>query len=109
MKNCPNCGAPLVPYSVHCAYCGTYYYDLTAIDCSKPCFVKFKTTMNGKECAITALALPSVEEVSQYVDYIDVRNERFPTKMIAGRSVDIKANFTCIVNPEDNTLFKMEL
>lgn len=30
--NCPNCAAPLEIGEVKCPYCGTVYYDLSAID-----------------------------------------------------------------------------
>ena len=43
-KNCPNCGAPYSLESDKCPYCGTLYYDLTAInlDGSTPIFLKLK-------------------------------------------------------------------
>lgn len=46
-KNCPNCGAPLDMGVDKCAYCGTSYFDLTAIDWKEdePVFLKLK--MNG--------------------------------------------------------------
>ena len=31
-RNCPNCGAPYSMDLVKCPYCGTSYFDLTAID-----------------------------------------------------------------------------
>lgn len=31
-KNCPNCGAPYDPLEPKCPYCGTIYYDMSAID-----------------------------------------------------------------------------
>ena len=31
-RNCPNCGAPNDPHLNKCPYCGTSYFDLTAID-----------------------------------------------------------------------------
>ena len=110
MKNCPNCGAPLVPYSVHCAYCGTYYYDLTAFDCSKQCFVKFKTIINGEECAITALAIPSLEEMTvereatEAIDSFGHVLMRIPSR----NTCTIKARFTCVANPEDKSLVRIE-
>lgn len=43
-KNCPNCGAPYSLESDKCPYCGTLYYDLTAInfDEQTPFFLKIK-------------------------------------------------------------------
>lgn len=73
MKNCPNCSAPLEPYKCKCDYCGTYYYDLTALDVSgnKPTYVKFKVKdhWTGKEQIITALAYPVLDYIEQHDDY----------------------------------------
>lgn len=43
-RNCPNCGAPNEPYLNKCPYCGTSYFDLTAIDIAdgKPMFLKIR-------------------------------------------------------------------
>ena len=71
MKNCPNCSAPLEPYKCKCDYCGTYYYDLTVIDVSdrKPTYVKFKTMdITGKECVVTALAIPVLDCIETHND-----------------------------------------
>lgn len=38
--NCPNCGAPIT--SEQCPYCGTLFYDFSAIEIGKPCFLKIK-------------------------------------------------------------------
>lgn len=31
-RNCPNCGAPLDSAVCKCSYCGTSYFDISAID-----------------------------------------------------------------------------
>ncbi|SFU57380.1 zinc ribbon domain-containing protein [Butyrivibrio sp. INlla21] len=111
MRNCPNCGAPIDPYMVHCPYCNTYYFDLTAFDCSKKCFVKFKTSINGQECYVTALAKPTLEDAtieSNTMDCVDP----FGNKLVSyatGRTCNLHANFCCQVNPEDKTLFVIEV
>ena len=38
--DCPNCGAPIT--SERCPYCGTLFYDFSAIEIGKPCFIKIK-------------------------------------------------------------------
>ena len=111
MKNCPNCGAPLDPYAVHCAYCNTYYFDLSAFDCSKKCFVKFKTYINGQECYVTALARPSLEEAEVKYDTTDCCDYHGNTlqRFVTSKTCNLKANFACEMNPEDKSLFRVEV
>lgn len=111
MKNCPNCGAPLDPYAVHCAYCGTYYFDLTAFDCSRKCFVKFKTYLNGHECYVTALARPSLEEAEVSCGTTDCIDPFGNTliRYTSSRTCTLKANFDCQMNPENKSLFTIEV
>ena len=79
MTNCLNCGAPFDVNEEKCLYCGTSYYDMSALDINsdKPFMLKIKTTLNGKECYITQLvrALPdmNVEISSDTVDVMDGR------------------------------------
>ncbi len=42
--NCPNCGAPIA--SEQCPYCGTLFYDFSAIEIGRPCFLKIKYDNN---------------------------------------------------------------
>ena len=43
-KNCPNCGAVYTLEDIKCPYCGTLYFDMTAIDFTenKPIFIRYK-------------------------------------------------------------------
>jgi len=60
-RNCPNCGAPYDIDVNKCPYCGTSYFDLSALDFStrEPFYLKIKTNMNGMPCYITQLVRPS--------------------------------------------------
>lgn len=59
-RNCPNCGAPYDVKLNKCPYCGTSYYDLSAldIDAQEPFYLKIKSVINGKPCYITQLVRP---------------------------------------------------
>jgi hypothetical protein len=76
VTNCLNCGAPFDIDKEKCAYCGTSYYDMSALDINsnKPFMLKIKTTLNGQECYITQLVrvMPSmdIEITSESVDYV---------------------------------------
>ena len=39
-RNCPNCGAPLEIGRDNCAYCGTYYFDISCIPIHEPFFLR---------------------------------------------------------------------
>ena len=58
-RNCPNCGAVLDAAVCKCAYCGTSYFDISAIniDDGEPFYLKLKMrNPYGKEATvITAL------------------------------------------------------
>lgn len=62
-RNCPNCAAPYDIALNKCPYCGTSYYDLSALDLTghEPFYLKIKTEMNGVPCYITQLVKPSVD------------------------------------------------
>lgn len=76
MTNCLNCGAPFDVDEEKCSYCGTSYYDMSAIDINstKPFMLKIKTKVNGTECYITQLVrvLPemNIEMSTETVDVI---------------------------------------
>ena len=65
--NCPNCGAPIT--STECPYCGTVFYDFTAISDEKPTYIKlnanrqllcFRARMRTAEIEFASDALPEV-------------------------------------------------
>lgn len=64
MTNCLNCGAPLDKEYEKCPYCGTSYYDMSAItlDGHTPFVLKIKTKVNNQEVYITQLCVASTGE-----------------------------------------------
>ena len=107
MKNCPNCSAPVDPYSYRCPYCHTYYWDLEAWDMEDghPCFVKFKTPHG----TITALAKPRLETAETYsvdCDAIDALGNTLMSRT-AMRGCDINVRFECQPG-ENGELFRID-
>ena len=56
------------PYQIdlnQCPYCGTSYFDMSAIDFTngEPFYLKFKVNMGGYECYVTQLVRPRVESM----------------------------------------------
>lgn len=62
-KNCPNCGAVYEPEKNKCPYCGTSYYDMSALN-FEPFYLKIKTNMDGKPAYITQLVKPYLDKTN---------------------------------------------
>lgn len=64
--NCPNCGAVINPEQHKCSYCGTSYFDMSAIDFEngEPFYLKIKTKWNGSDVLITQLVKPSLNAIN---------------------------------------------
>lgn len=101
MLNCLNCGAPFEVDEEKCAYCGTSYYDMSALDIDggKPFMLKIKTKMNGQNCYITQLVrvLPSmnIEMSTETVDCIDVLGSVVHS-YVSGRSLTTNLTFQAV-------------
>lgn len=101
MTNCLNCGAPFDVNEEKCAYCGTSYYDMSALDINsdKPFMLKIKTIMNGSECYITQLvrAMPAmnIEMNTETVDVTDYRGASV-FSLISNRSLTTNLTFQAV-------------
>lgn len=109
MTNCPNCGAPLEPYKCRCEYCGTWYFDFTAFDMSdgKPYYVKFRTPYG----VITTLARPELRTIDLSEDNVYACDTMgyYLAKFVTARGCDLNVTFHSYVNPEDGSLYKLEV
>ena len=108
MTNCPNCNAPIEPYKCKCEYCGTYYFDFTALDLTgnKPYYVKFKT----QDKVITALARPILETIDLSTDTTDIFDGRgIIHRYYGSRHCDLNVRFQCYEDSEKKSLFQIEL
>lgn len=73
-KNCPNCGAVYEVEKNKCPYCGTSYFDMSAIDftTNEPIYLKIRITLNGREVFLTQKVRPRlgrIEITSNCTDY----------------------------------------
>lgn len=109
MTNCPNCGSLIEPYKCKCDYCGTWYFDFTAFDMSenKPYYVKFKAPQG----IITTLAKPELQtiEVREERDYAYDHMGNPMATFTKSRCCDLNVTFHSIMNPDNNTLFTLEV
>lgn len=74
--NCPNCGYPILQEGNKCPYCGTSYFDMSAIDFSeeKPFYLKFKTKgSNGEDVIITQFVKPKFGSITISTEYEEAK------------------------------------
>ena len=108
MTNCPNCNAPIEPYKCKCEYCGTYYFDFTALDLTgnKPYYIKFKT----QDKVITALARPILETIDYSTDTVDICDSRgFIHSYYGSQHCDLNIRFQCYKDNEKQSLLQVEI
>ena len=112
-RNCPNCGAPYEIDQNKCAYCGTSYFDMSAINFTdgEPFYLKFKMDMGGRECYVTQLVKPSIGGISfesETEEVVDCFGKPILTVQRSQRVVtDIQ--FTAIQAPGSKELFTVSI
>ncbi len=113
-RNCPNCGAPYDIEFNKCSYCGTSYYDLSALDftAGEPFYLKIKTEMNGMPCYITQLVRPradmSIDFGSETVEYCDALGCVTST-CVKNRTMTTNISFDAVVSPAHKNLCTIEI
>ena len=113
-RNCPNCGAPYEINLNRCPFCGTSYYDLSALDFTsrEPFYLKIKTEMNGMPCYITQLVRPrsdmSIEFSSDTVDTYDLLGNRIYTHTM-NRTMTTNVSFDAVASTDHKNLCTIEI
>lgn len=113
-RNCPNCAAPYDIGLNKCPYCGTSYYDLSALDLTgrEPFYLKIKTELNDQPCYITQLVRfkpdMSIEISSDTVDACDWLGNTvcsFPRS----HTMTTNISFEAVVSPVHKNLCTIEM
>lgn len=113
-RNCPNCGAPYDVGLNKCPYCGTSYYDLSALDLTarEPFYLKIKTELNGQPCYITQLVRfkpdMSIEISSNTVDAYDLLGNRI-CSYTKSHTMTTSISFEAVVSPAHKNLCTIEI
>lgn len=70
-KNCPNCGAVYEPEKNKCPYCGTSYFDMTAINipAREPFYLKIKAEMGGTPIYITQKVIADINHSTPNITF----------------------------------------
>jgi len=90
--NCPNCGAPIT--SEQCQYCGTLFYDFSAIEIGKPCFLKIKY---GNAIMLVKAITDNVN-VNISTDTYEVCDSLgcCVTTLVRNQNMDLSMEFNCV-------------
>lgn len=113
-RNCPNCAAPYDIELNKCPYCGTSYYDLSALDLTarEPFYLKIKTEMNGMPCYITQLVRPkadmSIDFSSDTVDAYDILGSRI-CSYVKSNTMTTNISFEAVASPAHKNLCTIEI
>ena len=109
-RNCPNCGAPYDTTLSTCPYCGTSYFDMSAIDiCDrKPFYLKLRHGNMVFTSLVIVKPDVSIEICHDTVAITDNRG-RDVSRLNHGSRVEIDMGFESIYRPEAKTIATIEL
>ena len=98
-RNCPNCGAPYETHLSKCPYCGTSYFDMSALDFNerKPFYLK---TRYGN-MTVTQLVRPRLDESGFELSSDTVEASDFQcgiTKYVRGYSMKTNLSFEAVMD-----------
>ena len=99
-RNCPNCGAPYKVELNTCPYCGTSYFDMSAlnIDERRPFYLKLK--VNDKIFTSKVIAEPDIT-VNFYEDtYSALGRYGEVGRVVINRNIDIDMRFKSVYDPK---------
>lgn len=98
--NCPNCGAPLEIDKVKCSYCGTIYYDLSAIDfnSNEPIFL----TIKKDNMLLTQKVLPQTVSLIASSDETYITDQKGNRIISYTNHMNVETNITFVAVPDEH-------
>ena len=104
-KNCPNCAAPYDASLNKCPYCGTSYFDLSAIDINntEPFYLKIKS---GNMTYTSKVVVKEDASITISKDYVDTVNKYGDVvcRVATNKSVDIDIGFKSVTDGKGSAL-----
>ena len=113
--NCVNCGAAIDISEVKCPFCGTTYFDLTAIDFapqSPPTVLKLRIPTAKGSLIFSMLAKPSLETIKVTNNNMTFRGRygEHIMQMTESVNTDVGVSFRAIQpSRETNKLFDLRI
>lgn len=107
-RNCPNCGAPYKIELNTCPYCGTSYFDMSAMDIGegRPFYLKLK--IGNKIFTSKVIAEPDIQ-INFYEDTYSTYGRYGEVRRIAvNRNIDIDMRFKSVYDPK-GVLYTLEV
>lgn len=112
-KNCPNCGAVYTLDDVKCPYCGTLYYDLSAIDFTQnqPVFLKFRVPYGNTYADITQCAIPRLDTIETNYEYTDAVDSSGRTikSFCTGQTMTTNVQFNAVAYGSNKHLYEIKV
>ena len=98
--HCPSCAAPLEIGEVKCPYCGTTYYDLSAIDFdnNEPIFL----TIRKNNMLITQKVIPQTFSFESSCDEVFTTDSKGHSLMTIKTNITLNTNITFTAIPDKN-------
>ena len=93
-RNCPNCGAPLEVGRDNCAYCGTYYFDISCIPINEPFFLSLNVGTREHPMIVCQKVYTSGATITRepFEERVRDAQGRF-MQIMSGESVSYELNF----------------
>lgn len=102
-KNCPNCSAPYDAILDKCPYCGTSYFDMSAIDIDnqQPFYLKLRYGDMIFTSKVIAEPHIDINYCKDIVEAINLKNNRIKT-IIRKNDVDVDIKFHSVLDDKGN-------
>lgn len=110
--NCVNCGAAIEVDAVKCPFCGTSYFDLTAIDftSSDPVALKLRLPCQVGTMLLSMLARPNFEALEDRWDMVEAHlSIGHLLEIPRSRTVSANISFDAVTRGDDLFVVKKEV